>query len=265
MRPELRWLVMTALIVGVLLTISALALDRPDVVWTTAGPACPACRAEVAFYAYKCRFCDTPFDWSLAPEDVSPLSSHSLSRLEADALRADVKRVGAEAAARLVADTLALDQEAAAAYLDALGRGRCGQCGGTGRALGATDDDAECPVCFGARNCIASGGTGYSTWGDAGAARAFDRLLRDIGAVPRSLDPAVRRKELERMARAFLADHLGTVEAARLPYWKDLARGAVLTSGEAAADAPPTARRAADVARERLDKLLTALRNAGRP
>ena len=61
MRPELRWLVMTILIVGVLLAISALALDRPDVIWTTKGPECPACRTPVASFAYKCKDCDESF------------------------------------------------------------------------------------------------------------------------------------------------------------------------------------------------------------
>ncbi|MDJ0972869.1 MAG: hypothetical protein QNJ98_00240 [Planctomycetota bacterium] len=256
MRPELRWLVMTILIVGVLLAISALALDRPNVIWSTDGPACPACRSEVAFHANKCQGCATDFDWTIAPDDVSPISNHSLSRLEADELREHIERIGEDAAAQLIARKLEIPEERAKAYLESLARGRCGFCGGTGDDLGSTQETKDCPVCFGDENCIASGGTGHSTWGDEAAARAFGRLEQEIRALSPRLPKPMRASELERLVRAFLADHLGTTQAARLPFWQDLIHA------EASENTP---RRAADVGRARLDLVMTFLRNADGP
>lgn len=256
MRPEFRWLVMTALIVGVLLAISALALDRPNVVWSTDGPACPACRGDVSFHASKCRHCETEFDWTIAPDDVSPISTHSLSRLEADELREHVERLGEETAIQLVARKLEIGEARAEEYLNALARGRCGFCGGTGDDLGSTEATRDCPVCFGAANCIASGGTGHSTWGDYAAARAYGRLRQEISAISPRLPRSMRAEELERLVRAFLADHLGTTQAAELPFWEDLIDGRSDLA---------TVRRAADVARARLDLVMTYLRTAERP
>lgn len=252
MRPELRWLVMTVLIVGVLLGISALALDRPDVVWTADGPHCPACREAVAMQAAKCKTCGTDFDWSIAPDERSPISQHSLSRLESESLRAEVERLGEERALQIVATNLKLPEADAKAWLLAVARGRCGHCGGTGEELGLSEDEErDCSVCFGLRNCIASGGDGYMTWGSAGAARDLERFHAEVQALSPKLSEAVRAEELEKLARAFIADHAGTVEASRLPYWRHLVelRGANSAS-------------AAGVSRRRLDVVLGALRAA---
>ena len=50
-----RWWVVTLLIVGVLVLISALALDRPNVVWSDGVPECPHCRHEVRHYSHRCQ------------------------------------------------------------------------------------------------------------------------------------------------------------------------------------------------------------------
>lgn len=256
MRPEVRWLVMTALIVAVLLGISALALDRPDVVWTVDGPVCPSCRSVVNLHAQRCRECGTDFDWTAASDEQSPRAHHSLSRLEAQLVREHVRRLGDALALTTVKEKLGLSAKAASAYLEAIGRGRCGYCGGTGEEVASDSEPHDCPVCFGGKNCIASGGDGISTLGARGAHTDLHRLLREMATLSKHLTPAVRTRELERLARAFLDDHVGTVEAGQLPFWKDLIPGD---------QAVGSARPAAEVARARLDLLLEALQAAERP
>ncbi len=48
-----RWWIATLLIIGILVAISALALDRPNVVWNDGEPHCPACRKQVEYYSSR--------------------------------------------------------------------------------------------------------------------------------------------------------------------------------------------------------------------
>ena len=252
-RPEFRWLLMTAVIVGLLLTISAMAMDRPNVVWTAGQPTCPSCRSPSNMYATRCATCAVDFDWEVAPDEDSPISGHSLSSLEEQEVHEATSRLGADEVERRVARVLGSSRQRAKAYLSRLRQGRCGYCGGTGEDLSGQDDD-ECPVCFGQGACVASGGDGRMRLGDEQAAQAHARVLAQIEALdgrgrPEALLPVIRR-----LCRGFLLVHAGTVQASALPYWR---HGETLRPVQLVGDGTSTA---AGEARARIEAVLEALR-----
>ena len=152
-----RWWILTLLIVGTLLLISALALDRPNVVWQSHQPHCPHCRHVVEEYSSRCGDCRGEFDWVIAGKEQSPISTDSLSALDAEWLHARVEELGLETAASRVSDWTGLSTEAATEYVQSVGRGDCGHCGGTTQYLDAEkpEDRETCPCCFGACNSVA--------------------------------------------------------------------------------------------------------------
>lgn len=259
-RPESRWWLLTLAVVAVLVGISFLALDRPDVVWSGGEPYCPHCRSGVEAYATRCAQCDQPFDWSATPDADSPLSTWSLTALEAEVLRDRVQALGEEEAQRRAALALSITPEAAERYLATVGRGRCGWCGGTGEDLGDGDGPGEgpCPVCFGRKWCIACGGDRRIRLGDPAAGRAFETYaqgLRDI--TPTTLPQPVQQAEARRLNEAFIARHTGTVEATYLVFWPRWRAAEALATPDADTRVPGL--RAVEVARRRLDAVLEAL------
>lgn len=244
-RPEFRWWILTVAVVGVLLLISALALDRPNVVWEEGVPHCPHCRSEVPFYSSLCPTCTERYDWTVAPDEGSPLSRWSLSALEARFLRERTDALGQEEAVRRVAGLLRIAREAAKEYLEQVDRGRCGWCGGTGRDLASSKKEDVCPVCFGRGLCIACGGNRRVRVGDENAHRAWIRYrtgVEDVADAVR-LPDAVRVEEVHRLARELVTSHFGTMEATRVLFWPEW----------------PTTATAADASRDRLDSVLTIL------
>lgn len=244
-RREFRWWILTVVVVGLLLFISALALDRPDVVWEEGRPHCPHCRSEVGFYSTRCRTCAERYDWSVAPDDISPYSHWSLGALEVRRLRDFVEARGREVAIDRVEEAFGIPHAAATAYLEHVGRGRCGYCGGTGRDLSAFEAGVPCPVCFGRGACIACGGDRRVRIGDEAAHRAllvYEAGVQDVRDT-KHVSEAVRVEEVRRLAEKFLSRHAGTIEASRILFWPDW----------------PSLKTAADSARERLDRLFEVL------
>jgi hypothetical protein len=252
-RPEFRWLLMTAVIVGLLLSISAMAMDRPNVVWMGGEPACPSCRTTTNMFATRCPTCATDFDWEFAPDEDSPISGHSLSSMEEQELHDATTRLGAEEVKRRVVRALGVAPARAEAYLARLRQGRCGYCGGTGEDLSA-ESGGECDVCFGRGACIASGGDGRMRLGDESAALAYRRMLAQIEALDGRGSPEMVLPIVRRLCRAFLLAHPGTVEASQTPFWRDAERHAV----SRLANDPPSS--AADEARGRIEAVLEAVR-----
>lgn len=243
-RPESRWWIVTLAIVAVLIAISMLAMDRPNVVWSAGAPQCPACRSGVELYSSRCATCTTPFDWVIADPESCPLCPHDLSALEAEEVHDLVKRLGDEEATARIATSLEVTPASARAYLATLGRGRCGWCGGRGvapAAAGATE--ATCPICAGRGACIGCAGNRRVQLGLQAAARALQVYRAEVKDLDRGLPEAVRREELGRLARAFLDKHAGSLEAAQV---------VVPDNG---GEEPAVAR-----ARKRLETVLAALR-----
>ena len=244
-RPEFRWWVLTIVVVGVLLLISALALDRPNVVWDDGVPQCPHCRSEVAFFSVLCKTCKEPYDWKEASPEASPLSRWSLSALEARLLRERVDALGPTLANQRVAHALQIPLVSAEAFLETVDRGRCGWCGGTGRDLAQEREGSTCPVCFGTGQCIACGGDRRIRVGDEAAHLAYlvyHAGVEDVEAAV-TVPHAVRLKEVERLTQEIVRLHAGTLDITRVLFWP----------------AWPEQRTAVDVARERLDLVLQAL------
>lgn len=244
-RPEFRWWVLTLVVVGVLLLISALALDRPNVVWDEGVPHCPQCRSEVAFYSVLCKTCGEPYDWTVADADFGPLSRWSLSSFEARFLRERVDALGETVANQRVAHALQIPLVSAQAYLEAVDRGRCGWCGGTGRDVAQERGGSTCPVCFGTGHCIACAGDRRVRVGDEAAHQAYGayRESVDDAGAGKEVRHAVRLKEVERLTKEFLRLHAGTEEATRIYFWPQWPQPAT----------------AVEKARMRLDTVLTTL------
>ena len=218
-RPESRWWIVTLAIIAVLVAISAIALDRPNVVWHGEKPHCPSCRSVVAFYSSKCPRCTTPFDWVVAPDDASPRSAYSLSAIAAEQLLRTVNALGIDEATARVARVTGFSDEDARAYLDRIGRGRCGWCGGTGLELPTSTERADpaCSLCLGSGACVACGGDQRQRLGVWGAEQALERYTRALAPLRgANLPPDVEAKEAWRLAHEFLRDHAGTVQATRL-------------------------------------------------
>lgn len=214
-RPEFRWLILTLVIVGVLLSISALALDRPNVVWMDGQPHCPSCMNGVEAYATRCPHCTERFDWLPTRDEEGALSPYSLSPFEAELLRERIQTLGAEVAARRTSEALALSLEDATAYLESVGRGRCGWCGGTGRELGA--EPAQPCSCGGPDgSCIACGGDRRIELGNRSAHNAYLRYRESLQDLGPGLPEELRLAELQRRNAEFLRDHRGTHEATLL-------------------------------------------------
>ncbi len=264
-RPEFRWWLLTLAIVAVLLGISALALQHPDVVWTGGAPHCPQCRAEVPFYATRCPTCREQFDWAVAPEETSPLSPFSLSPLEATAVRVRIKALGEPEAARRVAKALDITSPAAERYLQALGTGRCGWCGGTGTdPATATGESARpCPVCLGRGYCIACNGDRRVRMGDPGAGAAFRAYATALQDVAPWLPLEDQRAEARRLGELFVRRWSGTVEATYVVFWPTWEVGKTPwldhpdSLSEKLAPVEPTT--AVGMARRRLDEVVAAL------
>ena len=244
-RPEFRWWVLTLVVVGVLLLISALALDRPNVIWDDYLPHCPHCRGEVAPYSVLCRTCGEHYDWKPSPPEASPLSRWSLTALEARALRERVDALGETVASQRAAHALGIPLTSAQAYLETVDRGRCGWCGGTGRDLAKEEEDTTCVVCLGTGQCIACGGDRRIRLGDEAAYVALGvyREGVDDARAAASVPLAVRRGEVERLTREFVRLHAGTQEATQAWFWPTW----------------PGSSSAVEVARARLDLVLNTL------
>jgi hypothetical protein len=218
--PQYRWMLLTAGVVGVLLAISALALDRRDVVWTEAGPRCPHCRSKVERYSYRCAVCREEYDWAVSPEEDSPHCPYCVSAMGEQHLTQRIQALTLPVAAKRAGDALGWSAEAAQAYLKALRRGRCGYCAGTWKDLRwAGPKSEECPVCFGDGACIACEGDGRLRLGDWPGARDLARLRLDVAGMPSRTPLEARRAEVRRLAKEFLDSHAGTEAAASLPFW----------------------------------------------
>jgi hypothetical protein len=244
-RPEFRWWILTVIVVAVLLGISALALDRPNVVWQGDSALCPHCRTEVPSYSSRCPTCEERYDWTPVPDETSPRSRWSLSTSEAQFVRERIETLGPEAAAARAAAALEISPASAALYLEHIGRGRCGWCGGTGRDLATEEGDAPCPVCFGRKACIACGGDLRVRVGDEGAHRALTAYRRELDAISVWIPADVQREEARDANQEFLPWHVGTGEASQLVFWPWWPRDKTTPAVAAA--------------RRRLDALLTAL------
>jgi hypothetical protein len=225
-RPESRWWIVLLLLGGLVFGLSALALNRPDVVWTTGQARCPHCRSRVEAFSTRCATCREEYDWTASPDEDSPISAFSLTPLEERHLRARIRTLGEDVAVQRVADALELPRAGVTEYLKQVGSGRCGWCGGTGRDLsaGADANDALCPACFGRKACVACAGDRRIRLGDAGAARDLARYVEDVGAVSPLVDVEEQRAEIRRLGQGFLAGlaHAGTLEAQQIlfaPEW----------------------------------------------
>ncbi len=247
-RPESRWWIVALLLVGLLFGLSALALDKPDVVWSAGKGWCPHCRSEVRPYGTRCPVCREEFDWLPSPDADSPSSPWSLSPLEEEHLRARVRALGEPVAVARVAEALGIGLPEATEYLKQVGSGRCGWCGGTGRDLGGGEGpSASCPCCFGRRSCPGCGGDRRIRLGDEGAARDLARYHDALASLSRALEPGVQRAEVRRLGESFLALHAGTREAQEVLFAPSFAQ---------AGKAPGSS---VSVARGRLDRVLEAL------
>lgn len=237
-RSESRWWIVALLLVGVLFTLSALALDKPDVVWAGHQPWCPQCRSEVRPFSTRCGVCREEFDWYPSGDAESPISTWSLSPLEEELLRGRVKALGEDVAVARLAQALNLTPSAATQYLKQVGSGRCGWCGGNGTELGtdASRPVVSCPVCFGRRACPACGGDRRIRLGDEAAARDLTHYLEALRTLSPTLSLEVQRAEVRRLGEAFLGAHAGTREAQQVVFAPtfDVARGQRQTSVEAA-------------------------------
>jgi predicted amidophosphoribosyltransferase len=252
-----RWWILTLLIVGTLLLISALALDRPNVVWQAHEPHCPHCRHVVSEFSNRCADCRGEFDWVIAGQEQSPISQDSLSALDAEWLHARVEELGLETAAKRVAEITGLSEEAAAEYVQTVGRGDCGCCGGTKRDLASEKPEQKepCPCCFGTGNSVACDGDRRVRLGDPTARRAYLAYAEELDDLLSSeAAPSDRAKEARRLAEEFLLLHAGSAEAARILFWGD-----VLSPPENNGGRP---RRTTDVATQRLELVRKALRAA---
>lgn len=250
-----RWWILTLLIVGTLLLISALALDRPNVVWQSHQPHCPYCRHVVAEFSNRCGDCRGEFDWVIAGKEQSPISTDSLSALDAEWLHARVEELGLETAASRVSEFTGLSVEASEEYVQTVGRGDCGYCGGTKQDLGAAkaDEREVCPCCFGAGNSVACDGDRRVRLGDPTARRAFLAYRSEFADLLTSEAAAAdQAKEARRLAEEFLSMHAGSREAAQIRYWGDVLEGADTGTGKP--------RTVTAVAAERLELVLKALR-----
>ena len=235
-RPEFRWWFLTLAVVGVLLLISALALDRPDVVWHAGAPHCPHCRSDVELYSLRCRTCREQYDWSVAPDEQSPLCRWCLSALESDFLQARKAALGRDVAAERVTAALGLSKDAAILYLDHAGRGLCGWCGGTGLDLAQGDRAGKpCPACLGRAQCVGCGGDRRVRVGDEAAHLAFLAYDAGVRDVAEDLPVDVQRAEIRRLAEQSLPRSAGTEEAAGIAFWPSWEpTGAAATVVEAA-------------------------------
>lgn len=258
-----RWWVFTLVVVGILVLISMLALDRPNVIWAGTSPECPHCRHEVRAYSHRCGDCGGEFDWVVPSDEESPISTASLSAQEAEWVRDRVKALTPEVAAQRVAKATGLSSEAAGIYLETVGRGDCGWCGGTRSDLAATADEAsECPACFGSGDCVNCGGDRRIRIGDPRAARALVVYKRELADIVQSRVPdEVKLQGAQRLAREFLASHEGTLEAGQIVFWPQLLPRVVGDVG------PGGGRKVAEGggtvmthARRRLDAVLGALK-----
>ncbi len=254
-----RWWIFSLVIVGVLLLISALALDRPNVIWDAYKPHCPRCRHEVAFYSHRCPDCRSDFDWTVAGKDESPISGDSLSVLEAEWVRARVEALGLETAARVVAGATKLSVAAATEYVQRVGRGDCGWCGGTKRDLAADDfeEAPPCPCCLGTGDSVACAGDRRVRLGDPTAHRAwrvYEAAMQDLLQPAAHVLAGERGKEARRLGEAFLRVHAGSREAARVLFWGDIAAPRLT-----AQDGPRPPRTVSEVAHGRLVRVLRAL------
>ena len=254
-----RWWLVTILIVGTLLLISSLALDRPNVVWEFSKPHCPHCRHEVAAYSHRCADCNSEFDWTATSGTQSPISTDSLSMLEAEWVHGRVKELGLEPAALRVAKALGISAAAATEFLQNVGRGDCGLCGGSKKDLSAEDLETAdvCPCCFGSGDSVACGGDRRVRVGDPIAHRAlldYMGRMRDLVRGRAVTAPGELAKEARRLAEAFLTMHAGTAEAALIHYWQDIGQPSLSANGLVFPRRPVTM-----VGRQRLDKMLEAL------
>jgi hypothetical protein len=263
-----RWLLALGLPLGAVLLLSLWAIDKPNVVWRAEGdlgvlvPQCPLCRNGVRMYASRCPTCDQDVEWVVAPKDVSPVCVHCLSPGEAEALAARRKGLGDDVAAKRVAEALGLPPPAARRYLLSLVPGACGWCGGTGEDPARTEaGDDDCPVCFGDDDCIACVGDRRVEIGREDAdlrLRHYEQVVAGIGAET----PVARAREQVREANdEFLSKRAGTLEAQRVLFWPAY-RERPLEKGTGASrltgfELQPLA---ADRARERIDRVLRALR-----
>ena len=186
-RPESRWWIVTLGIVAVLLAISALALDHPNVVWRGEKAACPACRSEVPYYATKCAHCAMRFDWVPPALEDSPRCAHGISEHAAAALNAAIQTEGEDAVRGRVSKALDISMAQAGVYLASVGRGRCGWCGGSGRELvpGLSDEDrTPCTICGGSGTCMGCDGERRVQIGSQAADRALMAYRRHLEDLP---------------------------------------------------------------------------------
>ncbi len=245
---QLRWLVATGLILGALVLLALLAMDQKDSVWADGKPHCPHCRTETPYYGNRCPTCREPFDWAEEPEEEAPYCVECLSPGEDAWLRDRQKALSDAAAVQRVAGVLHLDAAAATEWLRELGPGQCGWCGGSGRDLAAPATAPKpCPVCLGAKKCIACGGDRRVAVGRHAAGIALDHYRLRITSLAGFIAPARAREELWKENEAFLHRHVGTREASDLLFVPGFRAGEPL--------------RAAHEGRDRVEVVAKALRS----
>ncbi len=256
-RKQSRWWVLTLLILAALITLSALALNRPNVVWEGRHAHCPSCRFAVPPFSSKCTKCATEYDWTESPEEHSPLCEYCLTAMEDGYIRDAVAKLGEPEITKRFSEAIGVSQELAKEVVGRLGRGRCGYCCGTGLALnpssgsnasGDNTTSAVCPVCLGTTKCIACDGNRRIRLGSRAAHVALADYRRKVADVSGQLPKATQLDEYTRLAREFIERFVGTQEATEVE---------IPLTDEDGEIADPV--RAVQAARDRLSALLESL------
>ena len=219
-RKQSRWWVLTLLILALLMTLSALALNRPNVVWSGHKAHCPSCRFQVVSFSSRCAKCQTEYDWAEAPEELSPLCEYCLSALEDGYIRDSVARLSEPTVIKRFAEALQINPEMAKEVVGRVGRGRCGYCAGTGKQLGGATSSKEeskpCPICLGSTKCASCEGDRRVRLGWKAAYDALVEYRRSVEDISGQLPQSSQLAEYTRLARAFLSQYAGTREAAEI-------------------------------------------------
>jgi len=157
----MKWLIFTGACVAVLVTLGILAVDERNVIWEGRTPLCPYCRSELPNQAIVCKECGRSIDWVSHSETCR----WCLSRKDVEHMTNLFDRLKV-AKGPLPGELREFPQ----AYFRTMEAGACAYCGGLGKVM-VDGKEVTCPVCRGARRCIACGGDRRVELGDPVAAR----------------------------------------------------------------------------------------------